>query len=170
MQQKEIIFRIGWFMQPELDSYDRRILVELQQEGRIKNQELADRVGLSPAACWRRVRALEQQGVVKKYTALVDQQAVQQGLCVLVMVTLLRHSNDIGNAFEEAIKDCPEVLQCYAVTGTADFALRVVVPDMAAYDRFLTEKLFKIEGISQTQSNFALREVKNDTSLPISIT
>ncbi|MDH2436066.1 AsnC family transcriptional regulator [Pokkaliibacter plantistimulans] len=149
------------------DQFDRLILAELQQDGRIKNQLLADRVGLSPAACWRRVKALEEQGVIRKYTALLDPQALDQGLCVLVTVTLLRHSADAGREFEEAIVQFPEVLQCYAVTGNSDYLLRIVVPDMATYDRFLNQKLFSMPGISQVHSNFALREVKNETSMPM---
>lgn len=152
---------------PLLDSYDRRILTELQRDGRIKNQTLADKVGLSPAACWRRVKALEQAGVIRRYTALVDADKVGRGLCVLVMVSLVRHSTDSSGEFEAAVRNYPEVLQCFAVTGTADFMLRVVVPDMAAYDRFLTEKLFPLPDISQVHSNFALREVKQDSAIPL---
>jgi len=151
----------------QLDSFDRRILAELQQDGRIKNQALADRVGLSPAACWRRVKALEENGTIRQYTALVDADALGHSLCVLVMVSLVRHTRDSSREFEDAVRDWPEVLQCYAVTGNADFLLRVVIPDMGAYDRFLNEKLFGLPGISQVNSNFALREVKQETALPL---
>ncbi len=151
----------------QLDSFDRRILTELQKDGRIKNQALADRVGLSPAACWRRVKALEESGTIRQYTALVDADALGQSLCVLVMVSLVRHTRDSSHEFEQAMREWPEVLQCYAVTGNADFMLRVVIPDMAAYDRFLNEKLFDLPGISQVNSNFALREVKQETALPL---
>jgi Lrp/AsnC family leucine-responsive transcriptional regulator len=150
-----------------MDAFDRHILRILQQDGRISNQQLADEVGLSTAACWRRVKALEDKHVIRKYAALVDADAVQQGLCVLVMVSLLRHSVDHTKAFEEAMKGCEEVLQCYAVTGNADFMLRVMLPDIKAYDQFLNEKVFPLEGISQVHSNFSLREIKCETALKV---
>lgn len=150
----------------QLDSYDKRILAELQKDGRIKNQALADLVGLSAAACWRRVKGLEDSGIIKRYTALVDPAALGQGLCVLVMVSLTRHAAENKVEFEKAVEAWPEVLECYAVTGNADFMLRVVIPDMQAYDHFLTHKLFSLDGISQANSNFALREVKKDTVIP----
>lgn len=150
-----------------MDTFDRHILRILQQEGRMSNQQLADEVGLSAAACWRRVNALENKKVIRKYAALVDSDAVQQGMCVLVMVSLLRHSVDETKAFEAAMRICEEVLQCYAVTGNADFVLRVMVADIKAYDRFLNDKVFPLEGISQVHSNFALREIKCETALKV---
>ncbi len=150
-----------------MDKFDRKILKILQADGRISNQQLADEVGLSSAACWRRVKALEEQGVIRTYAALLDPDKVEKGLCVLVMVSLLRHSVDHTHSFEQAMKACPEVLQCYAITGNADFVLRVMVRDIKAYDLFLNEKVFPLEGISQVHSNFALREIKSETALPI---
>ena len=150
-----------------MDKFDRKILKILQADGRISNQQLADEVGLSSAACWRRVKALEEQGVIRTYAALLDPDKVEKGLCVLVMVSLLRHSVDHTYSFEQAMKACPEVLQCYAITGNADFVLRVMVRDIKAYDLFLNEKVFPLEGISQVHSNFALREIKSETALPI---
>lgn len=150
-----------------MDSFDRKILRVLQQDGRMSNQQLADEVGLSSAACWRRVKALEETGVIRKYAALVNPDAVNQGLCVLVMVSLIRHSVDHSKGFEEAMRACPEVLQCYAITGNADFVLRVMVSDIKAYDRFLNERVFPLEGIAQVNSNFALREIKSETALKI---
>lgn len=157
----------GLVTELQLDSFDRKILMELQRDGRMKNQELADRVGLSAAACWRRVKALETEGIIRRYTALVDPAALGQGLCVLVMVSLVRHGAESSTVFEKAVQSWPEVLECYAVTGNADFMLRVVIPDMQAYDNFLTHKLFSLEGISQVNSNFTLREVKQDTAIPL---
>ena len=124
-------------------------------------------IGLSAAACWRRVKALEESGVIKGFAALVDPARVGQPLSALVMVTLVRHHIDDTVEFERRIREYPEVLQCYATTGNADFVLRVVIEDMAAYDRFLNEKLFTLAGISQVTSNFALREIKNETAVPI---
>lgn len=150
-----------------LDTYDRKILRRLQAQGRITNQQLAEEIGLSPAACWRRVKALEESGTLRRFTALVDPARVGQPLTALVMVTLVRHHIDNTAEFERRILEYPEVLQCYATTGNADFVLRIVSEDMAAYDRFLNEKLFTLSGISQVSSNFALREIKNETTIPI---
>ncbi|MEH6577316.1 MAG: Lrp/AsnC family transcriptional regulator [Amphritea sp.] len=154
-------------MPTSLDNYDRHILRILQQDGRISNQQLADEVGLSTAACWRRVKALEEKRVLRQYTALVNPEKLDYGLCVFLLVTLLRHSKDNAQEFEQAIKSCPEVLQCYAVTGNADFVLRVVIPDMATYDQFLTDKIFSLPGVSQVKSNFTLREIKYETAIPV---
>ncbi len=150
-----------------LDGHDRRILRVLQQQGRITNQELAEQIGLSPAACWRRVKALEASGVIKRFAALVDPARVGQPLSALVMITLRRHSIDSTSDFEARVAQYPEVLQCYATTGNADFVLRVVIEDMAAYDRFLNEKLFTLPGISQVHSNFVLRAIKDETAIPM---
>ena len=150
-----------------LDGHDRRILRVLQQQGRITNQELAEQIGLSPAACWRRVKALEASGVIKRFAALVDPARVGQPLSALVMITLRRHSIDSTSDFEARVAQYPEVLQCYATTGNADFVLRVVIEDMSAYDRFLNEKLFTLPGISQIHSNFVLRAIKDETAIPM---
>lgn len=150
-----------------LDGHDRRILRVLQQQGRITNQELAEQIGLSPAACWRRVKSLEASGVIKRFAALVDPARVGQPLSALVMITLRRHSIDSTSDFEARVTQYPEVLQCYATTGNADFVLRVVIEDMAAYDRFLNEKLFTLPGISQVHSNFVLRAIKDETAIPM---
>lgn len=154
-------------MSESLDRYDRHILKVLQEDGRISNQQLADTVGLSTAACWRRVKALDERGILRKHTTLIEPTALGYDLCVLIMVTLVRHQQDHTKAFEAAVKECPEVLQCYAVTGDADYVLRVVIPNMAAYDRFLSERIFTLPGVNQVKSNFALREVKYETAIPV---
>jgi DNA-binding Lrp family transcriptional regulator len=151
----------------ELDKLDQKILATLQQDGRISNQQLAEQVGLSPAACWRRVRALEETGIITGYSALVAPDRIGQGLCVLVNLSLLRHTVDSTVGIEQQVSSYPEVLQCFAVTGNADFVLRVVVPDMASYDRFLNEKIFTLQGIAQVHSNFSLREIKNTQTIPV---
>lgn len=149
------------------DKIDRRILAVLQDDGRLTNQVLAEKVGLSPAACWRRVRNLEQQGVILGYSARLDPERLGQGLCVLVNLSLQRHTIDSTANIEQQVSSYPEVLQCFAVTGNADFVLRVLVRDMAAYDRFLNEKIFTLQGIAQVNSNFALREIKNTLTVPV---
>ncbi|GAA0700143.1 Lrp/AsnC family transcriptional regulator [Marinobacterium maritimum] len=153
--------------QLDLDGYDRKILHYLQQDGRISNQQLAEEVGLSPAACWRRVRALEEQGAIAGYSALLNPEMLGQAMSVFVLVSLQRHNIDSTEEFEQQVMTYPEVLQCFAVTGNADFVLRVVVPDMRSYDRFLNEKIFTLQGIAQVHSNFSLREIKNTQHLPL---
>jgi len=149
------------------DQFDRKILKVLQQDGRITNQQLAEQVDLSPAACWRRVKAMEEAGIIQRYVALLDPERLNQGLTVILMVQLSLHNRAYKEAFEARVSDLPEVLQCYAITGSADFMLRIQVSDMAAYDRFLNDNLFTLEGVAQVQSNFALREVKYETALDI---
>lgn len=150
-----------------MDDFDKKILRILQRDGRVTNQQLADEVGLSPAASWRRVKALEQSGVIRRYSAHLDPQAVNLGMCVLLNVSLTRHAQDVAQHFIDAVKDRPEVLQCWALTGDYDFTLRVVSPDMATFDRFLQDFIFTIPGVSQVKSNIALRQIKDDTTLPI---
>lgn len=156
-------------MTEKLDRYDRHILAALQDDGRISNQQLADEVGLSSAACWRRVKTLDEKGILKKYTALINPEALGYDLCVLIMVTLIRHRQDHATEFQQAVQGYPEVLQCFAVTGDADYVLRVIIQSMAAYDRFLNDKIFSLPGVSQVKSNFALREIKNETAIPIDL-
>lgn len=151
----------------KLDATDRRIMAVLQDDGRITNQRLAENVGVSAAACWRRTKALEASGVIKKYMAIVDPKAVGHGLCAIVNISLTRHSTNNAEKFMEAARTRAEVQECYAVTGDADFMLRVVVPDMDAYDQFLEGFIFTLPGISQVRSNFALREIKFDISVPM---
>lgn len=154
-------------MTVQLDAFDLKILKALQLDGRISNQQLSDQVELSPAACWRRMRALEERGVIDRYTALVNPKAAGYSLCVLLMVQLTRHTKEVAEEFEAAIKQWPEVRQSYALSGSADYFLRVIVPDIESYDRFLKDKFFNLNGISQVNSNFTLHEVKNDTGVPI---
>ena len=153
--------------QVDLDRLDQRILSVLQQDGRISNQLLAEQVGLSPAACWRRVRTLEESGVILGYSARLDPERVGQGLCVLVNLSLQRHNLDSTAEIEQQVSRYPGVLQCLAVPGSADGVLRVVVRDMASYDRFLNSKIFTLQGIAQVHSNFALREIKNTETIPV---
>lgn len=151
----------------ELDRLDRRILKTLQLDGHISNQQLVEQVGLSPAASWRRVKSLQDKGVIKGYSAQLSSEHLGQSLGVLVSLSLQRHTIASSEEIETQVSSYPEVLQCFAVTGSADFILRVLVADMASYDRFLNEKIFTLEGILQVNSNFVLREIKNTPSIPI---
>ena len=152
---------------PALDEIDRKILKHLQQEARISNTELADRVGLSPAPCLRRVRTLEDRKVISKYVTLLDPSAVELGVTVFVQISLDLQVEDRLDIFERAITRRPEVLECYLMTGDADYLVRVVVPDVAAYERFLKDVLTRVDGVAGIKSSFALKQVKYSTVLPV---
>ena len=150
-----------------MDRTDTKILSTLQRDGRLSNQGLADQVGISAAACWRRVRALEEDGVITGYAAILDRRRVNLNLCAFVHVTLSRHVQESTISFEEAILGRSEVLECFATTGDADFILRVVTESIESLDRFLEDFLFALPQISQVRSNIALRELKFETALPL---
>lgn len=152
---------------PDLDRIDRKILALLQQDGRLPNSDLSQRVGLSPSPCLRRVKALEEAGVIRNYVALVDPAAVDLSVSVFVSVTLERQVEERLDAFEAAVVRWPEVLECYLMTGEADYLLRVVVPDLAAYERFLKDHLTRVPGVASIKSSFALKQVRYNTALPL---
>lgn len=151
----------------ELDELDRKILICLQDNARMSNAELAAAVGLSPSPCWRRVRALEKAGVVRKYAAIVEAKAIGLPVNVFVSVTLEKQVEDWLERFEAALRDRPEVMECYLMTGEFDYLLRVVVPDLAAYERFVLDHLTRIPGIAGIKSSFALKQVQYKTALPL---
>ena len=151
----------------ELDAIDARILTELQSDGGLTNAELAERVGLSPSPCLRRVKLLADAGVIKKRVALVDGNAIDLKVSVFIHVTLEKQIEENLSAFEAAIESRPEVVECYLMTGESDYLLRVVVPDLEAYERFLMEHLTRIPGVSNIKSSFALNQVKYSTALPL---
>jgi Lrp/AsnC family leucine-responsive transcriptional regulator len=149
-----------------LDPIDRRILERLQREGRLSNAELADKVGLSSSPCWRRVKALEEAGVIRGYAALLDAKAVGLSVTVFMSVSLSTQVEKALKEFERAAAARPEVMDCYLMTGDSDYLLRIVVPDLEAYERFVMD-FTKIVGIAQIRSSFALRTVKQGTALPL---
>lgn len=144
-----------------------RILDVLQREGRLSNQELAERVGASASPVWRRVRELEESGVIRRYAAILDPDRVGVGECVFTTINLQMHNRESLAAFEAAVRDRPEVLECYAITGDSDFILKIHVPSIRAYDRLLNDFIFRIPGVVHVKSSFTLREVKYDTALPL---
>lgn len=150
-----------------LESKDRRILAELQVDSRLTMQELSERVGMSSSACWRRVKALEEEGVISRYAAVVDSRKAGFELSSIVHVSLARHEQKNVEHFIREISRHPEVLECFSTSGEADFHLRVVVEDMDAYNRFLDDFMFKLPGVSQVRSNIVLKEIKADTALPL---
>jgi Lrp/AsnC family transcriptional regulator, leucine-responsive regulatory protein len=150
-----------------LDEIDRHILQELQEDARISNRELASRVGLSPAPCLRRVKQLEQAGVIRKYVALLDPIALRAGVTVFVQVSLDMQAQERVEIFEKAIARRPEVLECYLMSGEVDYLMRVVVPDVATYERFLKDCLARIESVATIKSNVAFKQIKFSTSIPL---
>jgi Lrp/AsnC family leucine-responsive transcriptional regulator len=150
-----------------LDAIDRRILKELQNDGRLSNLELSDRVGLSPSPCLRRVKRLEGEGVLSRYVALIDPTEVGLDVTVFTRVSLERQKDALLGTFEHAVASWPEVMECYLMSGDSDYQLRVVVPNIAAYEGFLRQRLTQVEGIANIKSSFALRHVVYRTELPI---
>jgi len=151
----------------DLDAIDLRILAALQENARIANTELAAAVGLSPAPCLRRVRALEERGVIRKHVSLVSPAAVGLPVSVFVSISLERQVEEALKRFERVILARPEVMECYLMTGDADYLLRVVCADLAAYERFVLDHLTKVPGVSSIRSSFALKQVKYSTALPL---
>jgi DNA-binding Lrp family transcriptional regulator len=149
------------------DEIDRRILMALQENARITNVELAESVGISPSPCWRRVRELEQKGVISSYVTLIDPASIGLPVSVFVQVTLERQVETALEEFEGVVADWPEVMECYLMTGDADYLLRVVVADLAAYHRFLVDHLTRVPGVASIKSSFALKQVKYRTALPL---
>lgn len=151
-----------------LDAIDQRILAELQANARLSNVELAQKAGLSPSPCLRRVRAMEESGVIKGYAALVDQESVGLPVSVFVMVSLERQVENSLEMFEGRVRALAEVMECYLMTGDSDYLLRVVTRDLQAYERFLMQHLTKFPGVSSIKSSFALKQVVYRTALPVS--
>jgi Lrp/AsnC family leucine-responsive transcriptional regulator len=152
----------------ELDRYDRRILEVLQEEARISNQELAERIGLSPSPCLRRVKALEEGGVLTGYRAQVDGRKLGLTLMALIYISMDRHTPERFANFEARVNELPEVLECLLITGQdADYQLKVVVRDMDAYQELLLNKITRIQGVTGVHSSFVLRKVVDKTTLPV---
>jgi len=151
----------------EIEEQDRRILRALQEDGRISNQDLAEKAGMSVSACWRRVRALETAGIVAGYTALVDATKAGLGFHAVVYIHLARHESSYVAAFITEVKRRPEVLDCFATTGEADYYLRVRCKDLDAYNAFLDDVLFRLPGIANVRTSLVLKEIKHQTMLDI---
>jgi len=150
-----------------LDAVDRAILDELQREGRLANAELAERVGLSASACHRRVRTLEREGVIARYVALVDPEALGRGLMVVALVTLENQKRETMEAFERAVAEVGEVMDCSLMTGAEDYVLQVMVRDARDYERVHRERLSGLPGVARLVSNMVLRRVFTRTALPV---
>ena len=142
-----------------MDEIDRAIIRHLRADGRMSNAALAAAVGLSPSACLRRLRLLERDGPIRGYTVLLDSRARTDGVVVIVQITLERQTDDHLRRFEEAVRRCPEVQECYLMTGVADYLLRVEARDAADYERVHKEALSRMPGVARIQSSFAIRAV-----------
>lgn len=150
-----------------LDRTDLAILDHLQGDGRATTVELSEAVGLSPSPCHRRQKLLEQAGIIQRYVALLDQERVGLPVNVFVTVELQGQTSEALGAFEQAIVACPEVMECYVMTGTSDFLLRVVAADLGAYEAFLRTRLTRMPGVRTIRSAFALKRVVYRTNLPL---
>ena len=150
-----------------LDRIDRRLLAALQENGRLTVAELAEKGGLTASPCSRRLRILEDAGIINRYAALLDQKKVGLPVSVFVSIKLDRQQEDKLHRFEDAIRRCPEVLECYLMTGPRDYLLRVVARDLADYERFVKDTLTRIDGIANIESSFALGQVKHSSALPL---
>ncbi len=153
----------------ELTSMDRKILRALQEDGRMTIQALADMIGLSASPCLRRVRILEEKGVINAYSAVVDQEAIGLPVSVFISIKLERQGAALLDQFALAISAWPEVMECYLMTGQRDFLLRVVCADLSAYESFLREKLTQLDGVASIESSFALGQIKYSRVLPMGI-
>lgn len=156
-------------MHETLDKYDQMILETLQKRGRISNQELAEAISLSPSPCLRRVRQMEEDGLIDGYVALLNARKLGLNLMAFIQISMDKHTPDRFEAFESTIAGYPEVLECHLITGqSADYVLKVIVRDMDAYQQFLLQKLTRIEGVSGVQSSFVLKSPIKSTALPVS--
>ncbi|KQW51540.1 MULTISPECIES: Lrp/AsnC family transcriptional regulator [unclassified Roseateles] len=151
----------------EFDRASLQILEALQTDARLSVQALAEKVGLSATPVWRRVKELEDRGVIRSQVVLVDREKVGLSILVLAHVSLVRHSEGAVDQFERLIGSRREIIECHAITGEADYVIKVVAADMKAYDLFLQQHIFKLPGVSSVRSNVVLREVKYETALPV---
>ena len=152
----------------KLDRTDRRILEVLQADGRITNLELAEKIGLSPTPCARRVRQLEEAGIIERHVTLLNQQKLGLNITAMIGITMDRHTPERFENFERAVRQFPEVVECSIVTGqAADYLLKAVLPDMTWYEEFLLGRLTRIEGVTGVHSSFVLRKVLANTALPL---
>ncbi|MET4576473.1 Lrp/AsnC family transcriptional regulator [Ottowia thiooxydans] len=151
----------------DLDSHSLLILQELQRDSRQTVQQIAERVGLSPTPCWKRIKEMEATGVISGYTALVDRSKVGLDLLVVVEANLSQHTEELVRQFERAVEATPQIVRCLSTTGQADYILTVLVPGIAEYERFLHAELFKLPGVTHVRSSIVLKEVKAEVRLPV---
>lgn len=151
----------------KLDQIDQKILRHLQENARITNAELSEKVGLSPTPCLRRLRRLETEGIIKGYHAEIDREALGVNVTVIILVKLEKEDDTTLREFEAAIKKRPEVMECYLVSGKFDYVLRVVIPTLSAYETFLSETILRMPKVATVESSFTLREVERKVVTPL---
>jgi len=151
----------------QLDKHEKKILALLQEDAGLSNAEIAEKIGLSASPCWRRIDRLEKEGFIKRKVALVDRHKVGLNAHIFAQVKLNAHGRANLDEFSKAIQNFPEVLECYVLMGSVDFLLRVVAPDIEAYESFFFNKLSQLPGVSEVNSTVALSEIKATTALPI---
>jgi DNA-binding Lrp family transcriptional regulator len=154
-------------MSKTLDRVDRRILDTLQVDARISNQELAKKVGLSPAPCWRRLRRLEEEGFISGYATLLNGSAIGLPILAYALVTLDNHHPETVRQFDRLIQERPEVLECHSMSGANDYLLRIVAASMEAYEHFLSTQLLQLSAVRSVNTSFVLRTKKSTTRLPV---
>jgi DNA-binding Lrp family transcriptional regulator len=154
-------------MPSQFDAIDRSILRTLQQDGRIQNVDLAERVGLSPSPCLRRVRLLEEAGVIDRYVALLDPAKVGMGLTLFVRIWLTGQDEETVNVFVEAVRKLPQIVKCHLMAGDSDFLLRVVAPDLEGYRRFQIEHLGRIKGVRNIKTEIPMQKIKHSWEIPV---
>lgn len=151
----------------EIDEIERCILEILQEDASLSSAQVAERVGLSASPCWRRIQRLEKSGVIRKRVALLDPEALGLGMVVFASVRLTAHGRQALPEFEAAVREYPEVMECYTVSGGVDYLLRVVTPDIHAYELFLRERLTQLPTVSEVHSRIAITQVKYTTAMPV---
>lgn len=152
---------------PPLDAYEKRILRLLQEDASLSNAEIAEKVGLSASPCWRRIDRLEREGFIKRRVALLDRRKVGLNAQIFAQVKLNAHGRANLDEFAAAIRDLPEVLECYVMMGSVDFLLRIVAPDIEAYEKLFFNRLSQLPGVQEVNSTVALSEIKATTALPL---
>jgi len=155
-------------MEP-LDRQDLILLSELQRDSRQTVQQLAGAAGLSGTPAWKRIKAMESSGVIRGYTALVDREKVGLAIAVIAEINLTRHNEDDVRRFEREAQACPQIVSCNATTGQADYVIKVLVPDIKAYESFLHERLFRMPGVTHVRSSVVLKEIKSENRLPFDV-
>ncbi len=155
------------YASPGLDKFDRKILNLLQSDGRLSNQELAEKIGLSAAPCWRRVKRLESEGLIDGYVAMLSGAHLGLSVTAFTFVSLENHHPDSVEAFDRVIRECPQVLECYSLSGQHDFLLRIVASDLASYEEFLSKNLLAISSVRSASTSFVLKRKKFTTRIPL---
>ena len=150
-----------------VDRYDLELLAELQRNGKSTNQALGEKVHLSMSQVSRRVQRMEETGLIRHYAAMLDSELLGLGVLAITSITLGRHGESQGDAFEQAVADMPEVLECLSVTGEADYILRVVATDLASFSDFMMKRLLRLPGVINVKSNIALKRIKQTHALPL---